>query len=58
MAIPVSKEMQSILMAARGTGKCELTLEYYRKLVGISDEAWEEMIREAEKEKELQNDQT
>ena len=47
--IPLSHEMQAIFIAARGNGKSQLALEKYRKMIGISDEAWEEMKREAER---------
>ena len=45
----LSNEMLQYFVIARGSGKSRLVMEKYRKLVGISDEAWEEMKKEAER---------
>lgn len=45
----LSNEMLQCFVIARGNGKSRLAIEKYRKLVGISDEKWDEMKKEAER---------
>lgn len=45
----LSNEMIRCFAMTRGNGKSRLAMEKYRKLVGISDEEWEEMKKEAER---------
>lgn len=40
----LSNEMIQCFTIARGNGKSRLAIEKYRKLVGISDEEWDEIL--------------
>ena len=40
----LSNEMLLYFVIARGNGKSRLAMEKYRKLVGISDEEWDEIL--------------
>ena len=40
----LSNEMLQCFVIARGNSKSRLAIEKYRKLVGISDEEWDEIL--------------